>query len=302
MKIKFFQMFAIALVFLLLVFAFAKFRSRAQRANADIKTNIIYATRTGSSQNLTSLDIAAPKNAANAPVMIMIHGGGWQNGDKNNRGVWFNKVPFFNQNGFVFVNINYRLSPAVQHPEHIRDVAAAVAWVYDNIAQYGGDKDKIFVMGHSAGAHLAALVATDERRLKEYGKDLSIIKGVILLDGAGYDIPTQMKGVEMFAGILSSMYTGAFTSDESVQKDASPYYHIAKGKNIPPFLLFTAGRRIASQNQAEKMAKLLISSGSPAEVVNDPTKTHGTLNQDFGLPDEMITNKSKEFLDGILKH
>lgn len=288
---------------ILLTFGFVFFK---QAASAKLKTgeknlNIPYAKREGSAQNLTALDIYAPDGAKNAPVMIMIHGGGWANGDKANRGVWMNKVPFFNQEGFIFVSINYRLSPEVKHPAHIEDVAESVVWVYDNIAKYGGDKNKIFVMGHSAGAHLAALVATDDRRLKKHGKDLSVIKGAILLDGAGYDIPNRMSTSIPFAGILERMYKDAFTEDEPVQKDASPYYHVAKGKKIPPFLIFTAGSRIASNLQSEKLAKALNDAGSKAEVINDPDKNHGGINTQFGLPDEMITKKSKGFLDGILK-
>lgn len=233
--------------------------------------------------------------------MIMIHGGGWRNGDKQNRGLNANKIPFFSQNNFIYISINYRLSPAVQHPGHIEDVAEAVSWIHDNIGKYGGDKSKIFVMGHSAGAHLAALVATDERRLQKHKKNLSVIKGVILLDGAGYDIPTQMKGFSFFGGLLQDMYENAFTTDENLQKDASPYYHIAKGKNIPPFLIFTAGGRIASVNQSTKMVEAMQKAGIQAETIDDGAKNHGTINSQFGLTDEMITKKSKEFLDGILR-
>ena len=248
------------------------------------------------------LNVWTPKvdSPAKLPVMIWIHGGGWRNGDKANRGLNNNKVPFFSENGFIYISINYRLSPAIQHPAHIEDVAEAVAWVDDNIGKYGGDKNKIFVMGHSAGAHLAALVAADQSRLKKHKKDLSIIKGVILLDGAGYDIPAQMKGLSFFGGLLGDMYENAFTKDEAVQKDASPYYHIAKGKNISPFLIFTAGGRIASVNQSKKMVEAMQKAGVQAETIDDANKTHGTINSQFGLLDEIITKKSKEFLDEIL--
>lgn len=288
----------ISLIFALILFrpaAAAKFKSGDKSATAS------YAKREGSAPNLTALDIYAPDGAKDAPVMIMIHGGGWSMGDKNNRGLNTNKAPFFHQNGFIYVSINYRLSPAITHPAHIEDVAEAVAWVYDNIGKYGGDRNKIFVMGHSAGAHLAALVATDDRRLKKHGKNLSIIKGVILLDGAGYNIPIQMKGLSFFGGLLGKMYEDAFTLDEAVQKDASPYYHVAKGKEIPPFLAFTAGGRTASVNQSTELVNALKNVGVQAETIDDASKNHGTINRDFGLPDEMITKKSKEFLDKISK-
>ena len=286
-----------------LLFGCSVTRSQSTGVELNTQLDVPYSSRSG----LNKLDIYAPKSVRNAPVVIMVHGGGWQIGDKSNRQVWENKVPFFTGAGYVFVNINYRLSPAVRHPEHIRDVAEAVAWVYDNIGKYGGSKDKIFVMGHSAGAHLAALVATDDRRLKEFGKDLSIIKGAILLDGAGYDIPQQMKGSTVIGRrtvigqLLAEMYVNAFTTDESVQRDASPYFHIAKGKHIPPFLLFTAGGRPDSVGQSKKMVEALRAAGVRAETIDDPTKDHGSINRRFGVADEMITKKAQEFLDSILK-
>lgn len=286
-----------------IAFALGSFKNAkaAKFNNIEENLNISYAKREGSPPNLTALDIYAPNGAKNAPVMIMIHGGGWANGDKSNRGVWMNKVPFFNQEGFIFVNINYRLSPQVKHPAHIEDVAESVAWVHNNIEKYGGDKKKIFVMGHSAGAHLAALIATDDRKLKAHKKDLSVIKGVILLDGAGYDVPEQMGNMGILMANLRTMYKDAFTDDPALQKDASPYYHISTGKNIPPFLIFTAGGRMASVYQSGKMVDALKKIGVKAETIDDPAKNHGEINRDFGLPNEIITKKSKEFLDGILK-
>jgi acetyl esterase/lipase len=97
------------------------------------------------------------------------------------------------------------------------------------------------------------------------------------------------------------MYENAFTSDETAQRDASPYYHIAKGKDIPPFLLFTAGSRVDSVSQSRKMVEALRDAGVRAETVDDPAKNHGTINRNFGLADEMITKKAKVFLDSILK-
>lgn len=300
MRLKFLELLGISFILFLLIFSSAKNESFAKSGDNEITRNVQYAVRDNANANLTALDIYAPTKAKNAPVMIMIHGGGWRMGDKTNRGLNNNKIPFFNENGFIYISINYRLSPAVQHPAHIEDVAEAVAWVHNNIGKYGGDKNKIFVMGHSAGAHLAALVAVDERRLQKHKKDLSVIKGVILLDGAGYDIPTQMKGLSFFGGLLKNMYETAFTLDEAVQKDASPYYHIEKGKNIPPFLIFTAGGRIASVNQSRKMVEAMQEAGIQAETIDDSDKTHGTINSQFGASDEMITKKSKQFLDEIL--
>src|SRR4051812_44018336 len=102
MKSKFIQLFSVALIFSACVFAFTKIHLHAQNPEVKTFSNISYAKRAGFRPNLTNLDIYAPQNAKKAPVMIMIHGGGWQNGDKANRGVWANKVPFFDENRFVF--------------------------------------------------------------------------------------------------------------------------------------------------------------------------------------------------------
>ena len=102
--------------------------------------DVPYATIEGVDPKLLSLDLYAPQNAGRQPVMVMIHGGGWRNGDKANAGMTRTKVPFFVGRGYVYVSINYRLSsaPDVKHPLHVQDVAAALAWVHDHVAEYGG--------------------------------------------------------------------------------------------------------------------------------------------------------------------
>src|SRR6185436_2816923 len=105
------------------------------------------------------LVVYSPKGAKDLPVVFWIHGGGWQAGDKKEVQI---KPQVFNEKGFVFVSINYRLLPAVEMGAINRDVAMAVHWVHDHIAEYGGDPKRMFVMGHSAGAQLAALICTDD--------------------------------------------------------------------------------------------------------------------------------------------
>ncbi len=163
--------------------------------------NIPYASMPGVDPNLLSLDIYKPKSSStnpqqtNKPVVVMIHGGGWRTGDKGNAPQGRQKASFFTGHDFVYVSVNYRLSPAVQHPAHVEDVAKALAWVADHIAGYSGDPKRIFLMGHSAGAHLAALVTADEAYLNKLGKSPSMLSGVILLDSAGYDIPAKLDSL-----------------------------------------------------------------------------------------------------------
>ena len=114
------------------------------------------------------LDVYTPENrpGKSLPVMFWIHGGGWQAGDKSDVAL---KPKALTERGFVFVSTNYRLLPEVKMDELIGDVARAVGWVHRNIARYGGDRTRIFVGGHSAGAQLAALICIDDRYLKKEG-------------------------------------------------------------------------------------------------------------------------------------
>jgi arylformamidase len=119
------------------------------------------------------------------------------------------------------------------------DIAKAIRWVHDHAEEYGGDPDTIFVMGHSAGAHLAALVCTDDRYLQAEGLSLGIIKGCVPVDTAGYDI---VKQVERIGPARSAMYGDVF-GDARSQKGLSPITHVAKGKGIPPFLILHVADR-----------------------------------------------------------
>ena len=174
-----------------------------------------------------TLDVYAPKEGKNHPIVFWIHGGGWQAGDKTDVQV---KPQAFVDKGFVFVSTNYRLLPRCQHQGDGGDVAKSIRWVHDHAKEYGGDPNTFFVMGHSAGAQLAALVCTDDRYLKAEGLSFSIIKGCVPVDGDTYDVPMQIATVEQKR---KDAYRRKF-GDEASQKDLSPVTHVARDKGIPP--------------------------------------------------------------------
>ena len=118
----------------------------------------------------------------------------------------------------------------MQHPAHVEDVAKALAWILDHIASYGGDPKRIFLMGHSAGAHLAALVTADEAYLKKFGKSPAMLSGVVLLDSAGYDIPRKLDDFSD-SPVPLPIYKGAFGTDRQSWIDASPIRHV-NGENL----------------------------------------------------------------------
>lgn len=256
-----------------------------------------YAQSPGAPANLQSLDLyPGPRGA---PLLVFIHGGGWRIGDKQNGAAGQEKAAFFNAQGFSYASLNYRLSPNVQHPAHVEDVAAALAWLHDNADAQRFDRDRIFVMGHSAGAHLAALVAVDPRRLGAHGKPLSLIKGVIPLDGAGYDVTRQAPATIARGGFLGQMYAGAFGSDPAGWRDASPALLVERGRGIAPFLIVHASRRDAI-SQSRQLAQALRDAGGEARLFEARGYTHADVNRRIGREGEQVTDEIMKSLRGWL--
>ncbi len=257
--------------------------------------DIPYALRPGIDPKLTLLDIHLPemKSKAPAPVMLLIHGGGWSIGDKAHRTFIEPKASWLTQQGFIVASINYRLSPAVTHPAHIEDVCSAIAWVERNIAKHGGNPRKLWLLGHSAGAHLAALAGVDRERMIQAGAHPEYLQGVILLDGAGYDIPRQMMPMTD-QGMLGRMYHDAFTSDVKIQTDASPA--LKHPKNPPPFLILHVSRRSDSKVQSDLLATTLRNAGGTVTVQGVDDKSHMSINRDLGIPEDPVTQAVAAFL------
>jgi acetyl esterase/lipase len=151
-------------------------------------------------------------------------------------------------------------------------------------------------MGHSAGAHLAALVATDERRLGAHDLPLTTIKGVIPLDGAGYDLTIEAPKVIKTKFLLGKYYRDAFGIYPKGWADASPAKHVAPGKGIAPFLLVHTARADAV-TQSRALADTLRKAGVSAETLLTPNQTHGELNRQFGKTGDMVTARVMEALE-----
>jgi arylformamidase len=242
-----------------------------------------------------SLDVYAPAEGKDHPVVVWVHGGGWQAGDKKEV---HNKPQAFVERGFVFVSVNYRLLPdGVTIRQMAGDVAKAIRWAHDHAREYGGDPDTLFVMGHSAGAQLAALVCTDDRYLKAEKLSLSAIKGCVPVDGDTYDVPLQVRTVEQKRAERYKMKFG----DAASQKDLSPVTHVAGGKHIPPFLILHVAGHPETRAQSQRLAKALQAAGVSANAYPAEGKTHDTINADLGRPGDKPTGALFEFLGGVLK-
>jgi len=262
-------------------------------AEQKVQRDVAYADTKNERQ---TLDVYAPTEGKDRPVVVWIHGGGWQTGDKTE----VQKKPqAFVEKGFVFVSVNYRLLPDVTIKQMAEDVAKAVKWTHTHAKDYGGDPNTLFIMGHSAGAQLAALVCTDDRCLKAEGLSLALIKGCVPVDGDTYDVPMQIQAVEKKRADRFKEKFG----DADSQKDLSPVTHVAKGKKIPPFLILHIDDPAHQETkiQSQRLVKPLQEAGVSAKAYAAEGKTHDSINADLGLPDDKPTKALFEFVDEALK-
>src|SRR5947207_3290636 len=123
-----------------------------------------------------TLDVYRPDSGKNLPVVVWVHGGGWRAGDKTEIAT---KPAAFVHKGLIFISVNYRFVTEVPMETIARDVAKSVRWAHNHAGQYGGDPNRVLLMGHSAGAQLAALLCTDYRYLKAEKLSLAMIKGCV---------------------------------------------------------------------------------------------------------------------------
>ena len=249
------------------------------------------------------LDVYSLPDAKNLPVVFWIHGGGWQTGDKANVQI---KPQAFMDKGFVFVSTNYRLWPSVDMATIVRDIAKSIRWVHDHIAEHGGDPNRLFIMGHSAGAQLAALVCTDDRYLKAEGLSLAITKGCVPVDGDTYDVPAMIETAETRRRVhgLPQAKIGhreKFGNDPAKHQDLSAVTHVAKDKGIPPFLILHVADHPDTSAQAQRLGNVLKDAGVPVTIFGAKETTHTKINADLGLPDDPATKALFEFLGKAVK-
>jgi acetyl esterase/lipase len=225
------------------------------------------------------LDVYVPEVVppGGAPVIVFWHGGGWIDGD---RARYRFVGAALADAGYVVVLPDYRLYPEVRFPAFVDDAALAFKWVHDNAARFGGDATKLFVMGHSAGAHQAALLALDPRYLDAVGGDRRWIRGVIGLSGPYALVPDT----ELLRSIFSAPATPADWQAVAHVDGAAPPTLLAHGENdgivwiahseALATALRAAGvdvtlRRYAHRNHADTVAALSVPARGRAPVLAD---------------------------------
>jgi acetyl esterase/lipase len=235
------------------------------------------------------VDIYTPDDAVGeAPLVLFIHGGGWQMG---NRSLVQAKPQHFKDMGFVFASAGYRLLPDAPVEQQAADIGAALRAVRAQAETGGFDPDKIVLMGHSAGAHLAALVATDPQYA---GDAFGAIKGVVLLDGAGYDVVAAAARPSME---FPTLYKDVFGSDPARQKALSPITH-AGGKDAAHWLALYVAQRPESKAQSEALVNALAKAGQDAAAVPITGTDHGRMNRELGTD---AGKAQTEAVDAFLK-
>ena len=235
------------------------------------------------SHNLEKLDVYLPKPAATtpaAPIILMVHGGGWCVGDKAAGGVVANKVARWGAKGFVFISINYPMvSDGRNALAQAGEVAKATAYVQANAQKWGGDPAKVILMGHSAGAHLVSLVNADPAIRQ--ANSLKPILGVVSLDAGAVDVVKQMPNVYSF---LKVRYEEAFGTTEAQWITASPFHKLER--SAAPWLgVCSSKRKDDPCGQAQAYADKSKGLGVKAAVLPE-AKGHGAINKELGQPGE----------------
>ncbi|MDD3763259.1 MAG: alpha/beta hydrolase [Nevskiales bacterium] len=225
-----------------------------------------------------ALDIYRPPRIVNAPVVVFFYGGRWSSGDKS-------EYKFVGQalasRGFVAVLPNVRKYPAVRFPAFVQDGARALRWTRDNIATYGGDPQRLFVMGHSSGAHIAAMLALDGQYLQQVGGSRDWLRGMIGLSGPYDFMPITAPDLRDLFGPIDRF------------RQSQPIFFV-DGLN-PPLLLMT-GRddEIVPAKNTLSLAAAVSRAGGPVETVIYDKLSH-----------EMIVGSLASYLRGradVLDH
>jgi acetyl esterase/lipase len=284
----------------LLAFFDRQLKTAGSTSRIKVHRDIPYAASDNPRQRV---DIYTPAGANNLPVVFWIHGGGWQTGDRTSIQL---KPTAFVERGFVFVSTGYRLLPDVEMVEIFHDIAKSLHWVHEHIAEYGGDPNRILVMGHSAGAQLAALISIDDRYLKAEGVSLAMIKGCVPVDGDTYDVPAIIETAETRWRVheLPPAKWGhrlKFGNDPAKHRDYSAVNHIAAGKDIPPFLILHVADHPDTSAQAQRLEAALKTAGISVKRYAARDTDHSKLNESLGQPDDGPTKAIFAFVGDALR-
>ncbi|GMA17522.1 alpha/beta hydrolase [Deinococcus metallilatus] len=231
------------------------------------------------------LDVYAPTDATNAPVVLFVHGGSWQGGDKAGHKFVGESLA---RAGYVTGVMNYRLAPQNRYPTYVQDTAAALKWLRDHAKSFGGNPDDLFVVGHSAGAFNAVEAVDNERWLREAGVPISAVRGVIGIAGPySYDFRQYPSRVAFPEG--------------STPDEVMPDRHVRR--DAPPHLLLVAANDTTVHPQnALNMEAALKAAGVPVTRTVLPRVNHITIAAALARPLTFLGGTRQQVIDFIEAH
>ncbi len=251
-------------------------------AGVTVQRDVAYGT-----DSAQRMDVYIPQNAHNAPVLFMVHGGAWFVGDKASANVVENKVARWLPKGVVIISVNYRLMPNANPLVQTSDVAMALAKAQGLATSWGGDPTRFILMGHSAGAHLVALIASAPDIAKQHGVHPWL--GTVMLDSAALDVVQIMESKHM------RLYDKAFGSDPSGWQAASPYHRLSA--MTAPLLAVCSTQRDDSCPQARNFVAKASSLGARSSIL-PVDLSHKKINRDLGLP-SAYTDSVESFMRSL---
>lgn len=246
-------------------------RAVALPAGAKAVRNVAYGT-----DPAQRFDLYLPKSVRRAPVFFFVHGGGWANGDKTNPGIE-NKINFWLAKGYAVISANYRMLPKAAPLQQARDVARAVATAQHGASEWSLDPAHFVLVGHSAGAHLVALLGADPKILADAGAQRPL--GVVSLDSGALDVPTLM-GMPR----LPKLYRNAFGDDSNYWVATSPQHQLGRAA-LPMLIVCSSERRFPTSpcDEGRKLAQKAAQLNVRMEVLHEPM-SHKEINHGLGLP------------------
>ncbi|WP_217983296.1 alpha/beta hydrolase [Actibacterium ureilyticum] len=217
------------------------------------------------------MDVYLPPAPTKAPILVMLHGGGWRFGDKGAPAVWQGKQAHWGARGYIVVSVNTRLLPEADPLAQARDLARAVAHVQARAARWGGDAGRLVLMGHSAGAHLAMLISADPKDFAETG--LRPWRATVALDSAAVDVAALM------ADRPRRLHRAAFGDDPAFWRATSPVAQLSR-RAVPALVVCSTKRRLSCP-AAQSYARAAGAVGARATVLPVALR-HGPINSEMG--------------------
>lgn len=220
---------------------------------------------------LQRLDVYIPPQARNAPIIVMVHGGGWFRGDKAMKGVVQNKAAYWLAKGYIFISTNYRFIPQTDPVMQAQDIYTAVRLIKGRAKSWGGNPDKLILMGHSAGAHLVALLSVNPQPMN--GK--LPWQGTVVLDSGSLNVPQTMNLPH------PALFDNAFGENSAFWVKASPYHQMTR--QATPILVVCSASRLTSCQQGKALAAKAKTLGTAVKIQPE-NLSHADINNKLGLP------------------